>query len=61
MCIAAREGWRRPAGFRDVQDSYLNRGIFEGFPLARAGLNYGSSIEELNAACEQARSASKPK
>jgi hypothetical protein len=29
---------------------------FEGFPLARAWLNYGSMIEELNKACRSARS-----
>jgi hypothetical protein len=34
---------------------------FEGFPLAPAWLNYGSMIEELTAACQQARSPSKSK
>jgi hypothetical protein len=31
---------------------------FEGFPLAPSWLNYGSMIEELNTACQRARSAS---
>jgi hypothetical protein len=31
---------------------------FEGFPLARAWLDYSSMVEELNLACQRARSLS---
>jgi hypothetical protein len=34
---------------------------FEGFPLAPSWLNYSSMVDELNTACQQARSPSKSK
>jgi hypothetical protein len=34
---------------------------FEGFSLAPSWLNYSSMVDELNAACQQARSPSKSK